>query len=76
MQPGGILVLSGILNPEFPKIKKIYEDAGLKLLRSWSKKEWRSGSFQRVHLDTTHRTGSAGAPGWRSQDAPHSKNFE
>lgn len=46
LQPGGLLVLAGILNPEFPGLRRSYEAAGLRLVRSRVQGEWRSGSFQ------------------------------
>jgi ribosomal protein L11 methyltransferase len=44
-KPGGVLVLAGILKPEFLEVQKRFEELGLKLISSWSKNEWRSGSF-------------------------------
>ena len=41
----GVLALSGILKTEFSAVQKKFEELGLKLIRSRSKKEWRSGSF-------------------------------
>ena len=45
LKPGGILVLAGILKPEFLEVQKEFESLGLKLISCRSKKEWRSGSF-------------------------------
>jgi ribosomal protein L11 methyltransferase len=45
LKPGGTLILAGILRPEFAEVQKEFESLGLKLISSWSKKEWRSGSF-------------------------------
>jgi ribosomal protein L11 methyltransferase len=42
---GGILVLAGILAPEFPGIHATYESLGMKLIKSRVEKEWRSGAF-------------------------------
>lgn len=42
---GGVLVLAGILKSEFLEVVQMFEKLGLKLLRSRSKKEWKSGSF-------------------------------
>lgn len=42
---GGILVLAGILDAEFSDVRRAYEDAGLRLVRTVGKGEWRSGSF-------------------------------
>jgi ribosomal protein L11 methyltransferase len=47
LQPGGLLVLAGILKSEFPAIQKTYEDAGLRLVRGRTQREWRSGTFVR-----------------------------
>jgi ribosomal protein L11 methylase PrmA len=43
---GGTLVLAGVLKTEFPQVQKAFENLGLKLARSRSRKEWRSGSFR------------------------------
>jgi ribosomal protein L11 methyltransferase len=43
--PGGQLVLAGILRTEFPGVRRAFEAAGLRLLRSRAEKEWESGSF-------------------------------
>jgi ribosomal protein L11 methyltransferase len=45
LQPGGLLVLAGILKSEFAAVQKTYENAGLRLVRSRTQREWRSGSF-------------------------------
>jgi ribosomal protein L11 methyltransferase len=45
LNQNGVLVLSGILKTEFSAVQKKFEESGLKLIRSRSKKEWRSGSF-------------------------------
>jgi len=42
---GGILVLAGILRPEFPEVQRAYEALGLQLFRCKTEKEWRSGAF-------------------------------
>ncbi|MBI3878505.1 MAG: 50S ribosomal protein L11 methyltransferase [Verrucomicrobia bacterium] len=43
--PGGVLVLAGILAEEFDGVRRHYERAELRLLRTRREKEWRSGSF-------------------------------
>jgi ribosomal protein L11 methyltransferase len=45
LKPGGVLVLAGILKPEFPEVQKKFEALGLQLISSRGKKEWRSGSL-------------------------------
>jgi ribosomal protein L11 methyltransferase len=45
LHKNGTLVLAGILKSEFVQVQKAFEDLGLKLIRSKSEKEWRSGSF-------------------------------
>lgn len=45
LKPCGILVLAGILKPEFPEVQKEFESLGLKLISSRSEREWRSGAF-------------------------------
>lgn len=42
---GGVLVLAGILKSEFFEVVQKFKKSGLKLIRSRSKKEWKSGSF-------------------------------
>jgi ribosomal protein L11 methyltransferase len=42
---GGILVLAGILKPEFSEVRRSYEEVGLKMVSTKSEKEWQSGSF-------------------------------
>jgi ribosomal protein L11 methyltransferase len=46
LKRGGVLVLAGILKSEFAQVQKAFEDLGLKLVRSKSENEWRSGSFR------------------------------
>jgi ribosomal protein L11 methyltransferase len=46
LNPGGILVLAGILKSEFHQVQSAFEKLGLHLVRSRSRKEWRSGSFR------------------------------
>ena len=41
----GILVLAGILKIEFSKVRRRYEDVGMKLVSTKIEKEWQSGSF-------------------------------
>jgi ribosomal protein L11 methyltransferase len=43
---GGILVLAGILKPEFGEVQKKFESSGLELVSAKSEKEWRSGAFR------------------------------
>ncbi|HTR41035.1 MAG TPA: 50S ribosomal protein L11 methyltransferase [Pseudomonadales bacterium] len=45
LNPGGVLVLAGILKTEFSEVRQAYEKLGLKLISTKSKKEWQSGSF-------------------------------
>jgi len=46
LEPGGILVLAGILQKEFAGVQSAYEAAGLRLIRGRTEGEWRSGSFE------------------------------
>jgi ribosomal protein L11 methyltransferase len=48
VQPGGVLVVAGILKREFSEVQSVYEAAGWRLMASKSQKEWRSGTFQRA----------------------------
>jgi ribosomal protein L11 methyltransferase len=43
--PGGCLVLAGILDTQFPTVRRHYERAGWRLVRTRREKEWRSGTF-------------------------------
>jgi len=47
LKPGGTLVLAGILKTEFREVQRAYENAGLKLVASRTRGEWRSGAFSR-----------------------------
>jgi ribosomal protein L11 methyltransferase len=44
-QPGGVLVVAGILDTEFAPVQRIYERAGLRLSVSQTQRHWRSGVF-------------------------------
>lgn len=44
-QPGGALVLAGILRREFAEVRAAYEELGLRCVTSCCEREWRSGSF-------------------------------
>jgi ribosomal protein L11 methyltransferase len=48
LNPNGLLVLAGILKREFVVVQRAYERAGLKLVSSAIKNEWRSGAFRRL----------------------------
>jgi len=48
LQSGGVLVLAGILQSEFPRVQAVYEAAGLSLVRTRKEREWRSGVFRSV----------------------------
>jgi ribosomal protein L11 methyltransferase len=45
LNPGGVLVVAGILKREFAQVRRAFEKSGLKLVSTGSKKEWWSGSF-------------------------------
>lgn len=47
MAPNGRLILAGILNREFSSVNHIYAKAGLKLISSQRKGEWKSGMWIR-----------------------------
>jgi ribosomal protein L11 methyltransferase len=44
--PSGWLVLAGILETQFADIRRAYERAGWRLIRTRREKEWRSGTFR------------------------------
>lgn len=45
MRGDGVLVMAGILADEFELVRRLYEDAGLRLVGSRSEKGWRSAVF-------------------------------
>ena len=45
VRPGGVLVLAGILQKEFPQVRAVYEKAGLRLMAERAENEWQSGAF-------------------------------
>jgi ribosomal protein L11 methyltransferase len=45
LEPGGVLVLAGILKSEFSEVCRKYEELGLRMVLTKSEKEWQSGSF-------------------------------
>jgi ribosomal protein L11 methyltransferase len=45
LAPGGVLIVAGILKSEFHLIQRAYQQAGLRLLASQARNEWRSGTF-------------------------------
>jgi ribosomal protein L11 methyltransferase len=46
LNPGGTLVLAGILKTEFPAVEQCFARLGLKCVSVRTEKEWRSGAFQ------------------------------
>jgi ribosomal protein L11 methyltransferase len=48
LQPAGILVIAGVLDREFARVRKAYEAEGLLLQSSRREKEWRSGAFRKA----------------------------
>lgn len=47
LKPGGLLVLAGILENQFPKVNRAFREIGFKLVDSEVGGEWKSGSFRR-----------------------------
>ena len=47
LRPDGVLVLAGILETQFARVKRAYQQAGLKLVATEVEKEWQSGAFVR-----------------------------
>ena len=45
VKPSGVLVLAGILDEQFVKVKTVFESCGAKLKRTTRRGEWRSGTF-------------------------------
>ena len=52
LAPEGVIVLAGILETEFAKVRTCYENAGLLLVRSRVEREWQSGAFRRDKAGT------------------------
>lgn len=48
LAPSGTIILAGILSTEFDSVRRAYESAGLKLIKSTTEREWQSGSFRRL----------------------------
>jgi len=46
LQPGGVLVVAGILKEEFAEVRAAYESVGFRLIASQIQREWRSGAFR------------------------------
>lgn len=45
LRPNGSLVLAGVLRTEFPAIREIFEDEGLRLVECRCDREWKAGVF-------------------------------
>ncbi len=45
VKPDGVLVVAGMLRREFEEVREVYRTAGMKLIASKTRKEWRSGTF-------------------------------
>ena len=45
LQPGGLLVLSGILRSQFPAVQRVYRGNKLRMLEKEAENEWESGAF-------------------------------
>ena len=48
VRPEGSLVLAGILKTQFAAVQAAYAEAGWRLVRAKTEREWRSGLFRRV----------------------------
>ena len=46
VKSGGNLLLAGILNEQFPAVKKCFNALGFRQIRTQEEKEWKSGSFK------------------------------
>lgn len=47
LRPDGVLVLAGILETQFARVKRAYQQAGMQLVATEVEKEWQSGAFVR-----------------------------
>jgi ribosomal protein L11 methyltransferase len=45
LNPGGVLVLAGILRHQFPAVRRAYRAAGLRVIRQEIRGEWHSAAF-------------------------------
>ena len=45
LNPDGVLIVAGILKPEFGQVRTGFESAGLRLVASRTQNEWHSGAF-------------------------------
>lgn len=50
LRPDGVLVLAGILQTQFVKVRRAYQQAGLRLVTTQVEKEWQSGAFVRQRV--------------------------
>lgn len=48
LEPGGRLVLAGLLTRQFAPVKEAYQQAGLRMEKSRTEREWTSGAFVRA----------------------------
>lgn len=46
LEPGGTLVLAGILKTQFGEVRRAYEAAGMELVATREENEWQSGAFR------------------------------
>jgi ribosomal protein L11 methyltransferase len=46
LRPGGILILAGVRTTEFPRVRRAYEAAGVRLRRAQTQNGWRSALFE------------------------------
>lgn len=46
LKPEGRLILAGILEREFPQVRRAFEASGMKLVAGRTEREWRSGAFE------------------------------
>lgn len=47
LRPDGVLVLAGILETQFARVTRAYQQAGMQLVATEVEKEWQSGAFVR-----------------------------
>lgn len=47
LRPDGVLVLAGILETQFARVNRAYQQAGMQLVATEVEKEWQSGAFVR-----------------------------
>jgi ribosomal protein L11 methyltransferase len=57
LAPAGTIVVAGILRTQFPRVKRAFNDAGMRLISSAIEGEWKSGAFRKRMVKKSEPTG-------------------